>query len=155
MAKRLREELENIETEHLSVEDVAEKWLIDHPPPTESQCMEKFADAFSKTIVRIMKSRYPTKSIEIELHDRYVSFDTQQAVYYDQALIDWSNITTLGLRNIIRNKTSELRSRVRKMAPDVLLELVSELKVTRVFEHSNDRGDTIVPVSVPTYKISY
>ena len=155
MAKRLREELEKIETEHLSVEDVAEKWLIDHPPPTESQCMKIFSDAFSKAIVRIMKSRYPNKSIEIELHDRYVSFDTQQVIYYDQALQDWSNVITLGLRNIIYNKTSELRSRVRKMAPDVVLELISELKVTPVFEHAIDRGDTIVRVSVRTYKISY
>lgn len=155
MAKRLREQLENIETEHLSVEDVAEKWLIDHPPPTDSQCMKIFVDAVSKAIIRFMKSRYPNKSIEIELHDRYVSFDTQEVVFYDLALELWLNVSSTILRNIICNKICELRSRVRKMAPDSVLELVSELKVTRVFEHSNDRGDTIVRVSVPTYKISY
>lgn len=157
MSKRLREELEKIEQEHLSIEDIVEKWINGNPPPMVQECIDEFKDNMTKTIVRLMKRRYPQKSFEMEICDEYVSFDdTQEIVRYNTALVTWRERNKISAaQNLLRDKTKKLNLSVQAAGRAAALELVSELKVREVKEHVSEGGGLVEQVSVPTYRVSY
>lgn len=156
MSKRLREELEKIEQEHLSAEDIVYKWLEANPPPIVKECMDEFKDNMIKAIVRIMKRKYPQKEFEIEIYDDHVCVDSHEGVSYNRALLTWlernKNETA---RNFLRDKTKILNLAVQAAGRSAVLEVISELKRKEVKEHVSEGGGLVEQVSVPTYRVSY